>query len=171
MGNIEDYLYNESDSRNFKEKLSIHSNASLKSTLSFESIDQELNDLFVATPNNNVDNTIPLTEHNLSTHNNENVEMVSNRSSSASISTSECSSRSSITNGESESDGSLDESEECSDSESENSLSSISTSEALHAEIDVFPVNMIALEKYAFCAFLLRRCDLLLSLQYSHFQK
>lgn len=147
LGNIEDYLYNESDSRNFKEKLSIHSNASLKSNLSFESIDKELNDLFVATPNNNVDNTIPLTEHNLSTHNNENVEMVSNRSSSASISTSECSSRSSITNGESESDGSHDESEECSDSDSENSLSSISTSEALHAEIDVFPVNMIALEK------------------------
>ena len=147
LGNIEDYLYNESDSRNFKEKLSIHSNTSLKSSLSFESIDQELNDLFVATPNNNVDNTIPLTEHNLSTHNNENVEMVSNRSSSASISTSECSSRSSITNGESESDGSNDESEESSDSESENSLSSISTSEALHAEIDVFPVNMIALEK------------------------
>ena len=85
LGNIEDYLYNESDSRNFKEKLSIHSNTSLKSSLSFESIDQELNDLFVATPNNNVDNTIPLTEHNLSTHNNENVEMASNRSSSASI--------------------------------------------------------------------------------------
>ena len=40
-----------------------------------------------------------------------------------------------------------DESEENSDSGSENTSSSISTSEALHAEIDVFPVNMIALEK------------------------
>jgi hypothetical protein len=147
LGNIEDYLYNESDSRNFKEKLSIHSNASIKSTLSFESIDQEINELFVPTPNNDVDIAIPLTEHNLSSHNNENVELASNRSSSASISTSECSSRSSITNGESDSDGSQHESEECSDSDSENSLSSISTSEALHAEIDIFPVNMIALEK------------------------
>ena len=75
LGNIEDYFYNETDSRNYKDKLSIHSNASLKSNLSIESIDQELNELFVPTPSNEVDiMSNPLTEHNLSTHNNENVE-------------------------------------------------------------------------------------------------
>ena len=148
LGNIEDYFYNETDSRNYKDKLSIHSNASLKSNLSIESIDQELNELFVPTPSNEVDiMSNPLTEHNLSTHNNENVELASNSNSSESISSSECSSRSSITSGETESDVSDDESEENSDSGSENTSSSISTSEALHAEIDVFPVNMIALEK------------------------
>lgn len=148
LGNIEDYFYNETDSRNYKDKLSIHSNASLKSNLSIESIDQELNELFVPTPSNEVDiMSNPLTEHNLSTHNNENVELASNSNSSESISSSECSSRSSITGGETESDDSDDESEENSDSGSENTSSSISTSEALHAEIDVFPVNMIALEK------------------------
>lgn len=148
LGNIEDYFYNETDSRNYKDKLSIHSNASLKSNLSIESIDQELNELFVPTPSNEVDiMSNPLTEHNLSTHNNENVELASNSNSSESISSSECSSRSSITGGETESDVSDDESEENSDSGSENTSSSISTSEALHAEIDVFPVNMIALEK------------------------
>ena len=148
LGNIEDYFYNETDSRNYKDKLSIHSNASLKSNLSIESIDQELNELFVPTPSNEVDiMSNPLTEHNLSTHNNENVELASNSNSSESISSSECSSRSSITGGETESDDSDEESEESSDSGSENSSSSISTSEALHAEIDVFPVNMIALEK------------------------
>ena len=148
LGNIEDYFFNETDSRNYKDKLSIHSNASLKSNLSIESIDQELNELFVPTPSNEVDiMSNPLTEHNLSTHNNENVELASNSNSSESISSSECSSRSSITGGETESDVSDDESEENSDSGSENTSSSISTSEALHAEIDVFPVNMIALEK------------------------
>ena len=147
LGNIEDYLYNESDSRNFKEKLSIHSNASLKSNLSIEPIDQELNELFVATPPIDGDRNEPLTEHNLSTHNNENIELASNATSSASISSSDCSSRSSITGGETDSGESDNESEECSESDSDNSLSSISTSEALHAEIDVFPVNMIALEK------------------------
>ncbi len=147
LGNIEDYLYNESDSRNFKEKLSIHSNASLKSNLSIEPIDQELNELFVATPPIDGDRNEPLTEHNLSTHNNENIELASNATSSASISSSDCSSRSSITGGETDSGDSDNESEEGSESESENSVSSISTSEALHAEIDIFPVNMIALEK------------------------
>ena len=147
LGNIEDYLYNESDSRNFKEKLSIHSNASLKSNLSIDSIDKELNDLFVTTELTEIDISTPLTEHNLSTHNNENIELLRNSNSSVTISSSECSSRTSTTSGESDSQHSFDESKQSSDSDSIDSSSSISTSEALHAEIDIFPVNMIALEK------------------------
>ena len=43
LGNIEDYLYNDSDSRNYKDKLTILPNISLKSNLSIESIDHEIN--------------------------------------------------------------------------------------------------------------------------------
>ena len=148
LGNVEDYLYKETDSRNFKDKISIHSNTSLKSNLSIDCIDEELNELFVPTPTIHTVITEPLTEYNLTSHNNDKVELRTNSISSASISSSDCSSRSSITNEEPNSGHSDDDSEEDSESESENSSSSISTSEALHAEIDIFPVNMIALEKY-----------------------
>ena len=73
--------------------------------------------------------------------------MLRNSNSSVTISSSECSSRTSTTSGESDSQHSFDESKQSSDSDSIDSSSSISTSEALHAEIDIFPVNMIALEK------------------------
>tara|TARA_Y100000992_G_scaffold292649_1_gene250384 strand:+ start:1458 stop:3194 length:1737 start_codon:yes stop_codon:yes gene_type:complete len=151
LGNIDDYLYQETDSRNYKHKLSIQSNSSLKSNLSIEIMDEELNELFL--PNTTTDSVTiePLTEHNLSAHNNENVELGNASNSSATISSSDCSSRSSITHDEnSESDSrSHSGSDSGSDtgSHSSSSVSTISTSEALHAEIDVFPVNMIAIEK------------------------
>ena len=161
LGKIEDYLYNINDSRNYKEKLTIGESNSLKNDLTIDVIDNDINELFTSPLENNIENNTPLTEFNLSIHNKESIELNSatntNTDASSKTSSSECSSRSSVTdnendtnsdtNSDSNSDTNSDnDSDEMSASNSE-SYSSVSTENELHAEIDVFPVNMIALEK------------------------
>ena len=48
LGNIDDYLYNINDSRNYKEKLNIQTKQSLNSNLLVDIMDKDMDDLFVS---------------------------------------------------------------------------------------------------------------------------
>ena len=159
LGKIEDYLYNINDSRNYKEKLTIQQSNPLTNNLTIDVIDNDINELFISPQANNTEEMTPLTELNLSIHNNDSIQLNnktntnSDASSKNSInsksSCSECSSRSSVTENENDSENDTEndgDSDELSESNS-GSYSSVNTENELHAEIDVFPVNMIALEK------------------------
>ena len=152
LGNIDNYLYNINDSRNYKDKLTIKSNDSLNNILTIDTMDEEINDIFTTSSLDTTQDITPLTELNISIHNNDTTDInKEDKCNNTNSSCSNCSSRSSITddnNSESDnSDSETDNSDSDSITNSESTCSDNSSEEELHAELDIFPVNMIALEK------------------------
>ena len=154
LGNVEDYMFMDNESRKYKDKLTIQPNTSLKSNLSIHSVENDINELFVTndlSTDNDFNSESSLTDINLSIHNEENITLNKNTSTSNSYSSSACSSRSSVTNGADTCDSDDDDnhsnhtdSDMDSDSDDDNERDSEND---LHAQLESFPVNMIALEK------------------------
>ena len=113
-------------------------------------MDEEINEIFTPTALDISKDIIPLTELNINIHNNDTIELnneENHSNSNHSSSSSNCSSRSSVTDDNISDDESEDNGDSESITNSESSYSDASSQDELHAEIDIFPVNMIALEK------------------------
>ena len=148
IGNIDDFIEYQNDTRKYKDKLLISQTASLKSDVSMESLNNDkLNELFVATESLDKEvnelNELNLLEHTIQELHSDKKTLSTSKCSSES----ECSSTSSKTN---EDDTNSEESN-TNDSEleynSDESGDTINTSDELHVEIDKFPVNIIAIEQ------------------------